>query len=329
VLAGLLLCLGVTLVSFLLTQAVPGDPVTANLGQRAAEDPAAVAAFRAANGLDQPLPQQYLTYLGNLLTGDFGDSQQTHHPVATDLGEKVPATMELALAAIVIAVVLGVGFGIVAALYRDRWPDQVLRVLSLTGVSVPTFWLALIAYYWVSFKADLLPAGGRLAPGAQAPDQVTGLYTVDALLAGDWSTFTDAVSHLVLPAMVLASFTVGVLLRFTRAAVLEVLGDEYVRAARAKGLPELTVVRRHVLRPALVSVVTVTGVAFAGLLSGTVLVEQIFSWRGLGAYAYTSALALDLPAIMGVSVVVAIIYVLLNLVVDLLYGVIDPRLRQS
>jgi peptide/nickel transport system permease protein len=329
VLAGLLLCLGVTLVSFLLTQAVPGDPVTANLGQRAAEDPAAVAAFRAANGLDQPLPQQYLTYLGNLLTGDFGQSQQTRNPVATDLGEKVPATMELALAAIVIAIVLGVGFGIVAALYRDRWPDQVLRVLSLTGVSVPTFWLALIAYYWISFKADLLPAGGRLSPGAQAPEHVTGLYTVDALLAGSWSTFTDAVLHLVLPALVLASFTVGVLLRFTRAAVLEVLGDEYVRAARAKGMPELTVVRRHVLRPALVSVVTVTGVAFAGLLSGTVLVEQIFSWRGLGAYAYTSALALDLPAIMGVSVVVAVIYVLLNLVVDLLYGVIDPRLRQS
>lgn len=325
----MLLCLGVTLVAFLLTQAVPGDPVTANLGQRASEDPAAVAAFRAANGLDKPLPEQYLTYVVNLLHGDFGTSQQTHNPVAEDLAEKVPATMELALAAIVVAIVLGVGFGIVAALYRDRWPDQVLRVLSLSGVSVPTFWLALIAYYWISFKLDLLPAGGRLSPGAQPPPQVTGLYTVDSLLAGDWATFTDAVSRLVLPALVLASFTVGVLLRFTRAAVLEVLGDEYVRAARAKGLPELTVVRRHVLRPALLSVVTVTGVAFAGLLSGTVLVEQIFGWRGLGAYAYTSALALDLPAIMGVSVVVAVIYILLNLVVDLLYGVIDPRLRQS
>ena len=146
---------------------------------------------------------------------------------------------------------------------------------------------------------------------------------------GSSATFGDAVSRLVLPALVLASFTVGVLLRFTRAAVLEVLGDEYVRAARAKGLSELTVVRRHVLRPALLSVVTVTGVAFAGLLSGTVLVEQIFGWRGLGAYAYTSALALDLPAIMGVSVVVAVIYILINLVVDLLYGVIDPRLRLS
>ncbi|MEI4279486.1 ABC transporter permease [Klenkia terrae] len=327
--AGLLLCIGVTLVSFLLTQAVPGDPVTANLGQRASEDPDAVAAFRAANGLDKSLPEQYLTYVGNLLTGDFGTSQQTRNPVASDLAEKVPATMELALAAILVAVVLGVGFGIVAALYRDRWPDQVLRVLSLSGVSVPTFWLALIAYYWISFKLDLLPAGGRLSPGAPTPPQVTGFYTVDSLLAGDWATFGDAVSRLVLPALVLASFTVGVLLRFTRAAVLEVLGDEYVRAARAKGLPELTVVRRHVLRPALLSVVTVTGVAFAGLLSGTVLVEQIFGWRGLGAYAYTSALALDLPAIMGVSVVVAVIYILINLVVDLLYGVIDPRLRLS
>ncbi|MCO7220603.1 ABC transporter permease [Klenkia sp. PcliD-1-E] len=327
--AGVLLCVGVTLVAFLLTQAVPGDPVTANLGQRASEDPAAVAAFRAANGLDKPLPEQYLTYVGNLLHGDFGVSQQTRNPVAQDLAEKVPATMELALAAIGVAVVLGVGFGIVAALYRDRWPDQVLRVLSLSGVSVPTFWLALIAYYWISFKLDLLPAGGRLSPGAPTPPQVTGFYTIDSLIAGDWATFGDAVSRLVLPALVLASFTVGVLLRFTRAAVLEVLGDEYVRAARAKGLSELTVVRRHVLRPALLSVVTVTGVAFAGLLSGTVLVEQIFGWRGLGAYAYTSALALDLPAIMGVSVVVAVIYILINLVVDLLYGVIDPRLRLS
>lgn len=327
--AGVLLCLGVTLVSFLLTHTVPGDPISANLGQRAVDDPAAVAAFRAANGLDQPLPQQYLVYLGHLLTGDLGTSQQTHRAVATDLGDKVPATLELALAAVVITLVVGVGLGVVAALNRDRWPDQVLRVVSLTGVSMPTFWLALVGYYFISFELDLLPAGGRLPPGTRPPAGVTGMYTVDALLGGNWSAFAAAAQRLVLPALVLAAYTVGVLLRFTRASVLEVLGNDYVRAARAKGLPESVVVRRHVLRPALVAVVTVAGVAFASLLSGTVLVERIFSWRGIGEYAFTSALALDLPAIMGVSVVVAVVYVLVNLLVDVTYGFIDPRIRQS
>ncbi len=328
-LAGVLLCVGVTLVSFLLTNAVPGDPVTANLGQRAVEDPAAVAAFREAHGLDKPLPQQYVIYLGNLLTGDFGESQQTHRPVATDLGDKVPATLELALTAIVITLVVGVGLGVVAALARDRWPDQVLRVVSLFGVSMPTFWLALVGYYFISFQLDLLPAGGRLPPGTRPPTAITGMYTLDALLTGNWTAFGAAFSRLLLPALVLAAFTVGVMLRFTRAAVLEVLGNDYVRAARAKGLPESTVVRRHVLRPALVSVITVAGVAFANLLSGTVLVEKIFSWRGVGEYAFTSALALDLPAIMGVSLVVAVVYVLVNLVVDVTYGLVDPRIRQS
>lgn len=327
--AGVLLCLGVTLVSFLLTQAVPGDPVTANLGQQAAEDPEAVAAFRAKHGLDQPLPQQYLMYLGNLVTGDLGESQQTHQPVAADLAEKVPATLELAFAAGVIALVLGVGLGVVAALYRDRWPDQVLRVLSLSGVSMPTFWLALVAYYFVSFRFALLPAGGRLPPGMADPAHLTGVFTLDALLTGNWPAFFGALSRLVLPALVLAAYTVGVLLRYTRTAVLEVMGNDYIRAAQAKGLSQWTIVRRHLLRPALVSVITVAGLAFANLLSGTVLVEKIFSWRGIGEYAFTSALALDLPAIMGVSLVVAIVYVVINLVVDLLYGVIDPRIRQS
>jgi peptide/nickel transport system permease protein len=327
--AGVLLCLGVTLVSFLLTQAVPGDPVTANLGQQAAEDPEAVAAFRAKHGLDKPLPQQYLIYLGNLVTGDLGESQQTHQPVAADLAEKVPATLELAFAAGIIALVLGVGLGMVAALNRDRWPDQVLRVLSLSGVSMPTFWLALVAYYFVSFRFGLLPAGGRLPPGMADPEHLTGVFTLDALLTGNWPAFFGALSRLLLPALVLAAYTVGVLLRYTRTAVLEVMGNDYIRAAQAKGLSQWTLVRRHLLRPALVSVITVAGLAFANLLSGTVLVEKIFSWRGIGEYAFTSALALDLPAIMGVSLVVAIVYVVINLIVDLLYGVIDPRIRQS
>jgi peptide/nickel transport system permease protein len=322
-----LLCVGITLVAFILTQLVPGDPATANLGQRAIGDPEAVAAFRAKYGLDKPLPVQYLTYLGNLLHGNLGLSQQSHRAVSEDLGEFVPATIELALVAIVLSLLVGVALGTVAAVTRDRWPDQVLRVVSLGGVSMPTFWVALVAFYLFFFKFGLLPGGGRLDPGMAAPPHVTGLYVVDAALSGQWDVWSSAVRHLVLPSFVLAVYTVGMLVRFTRASVLEILGNDYVRAARAKGLPERVVILRHVLRPALVAIITVASVAFGGLLSGAVLVENIFSWPGLGQYAYRSAVNLDLPAIMGVSVVVAAIYIIMNLLVDLLYGVIDPRIR--
>jgi peptide/nickel transport system permease protein len=325
--AAAVLCVGITLVAFILTQLVPGDPATANLGQRAIGDPAAVAAFRDKYGLDKPLPVQYLTYLGNLLQGNLGLSQQSHRGVAEDLAEYVPATIELALVAIVLSLLAGVALGTIAAVTRDRWPDQVLRVVSLGGVSMPTFWVALVAFYFLFFKFGLLPGGGRLDPGMTAPPHVTGLYTIDATLAGQWDVLWSAAQHLVLPSLVLAVYTVGMLMRFTRASVLEILGNDYVRAARAKGLPERVVILRHVLRPALVAIITVAGVAFGSLLSGAVLVENIFSWPGLGQYAYRSAVNLDLPAIMGVSVVVAIIYIIMNLLVDLLYGVIDPRIR--
>ncbi|ETK30688.1 ABC transporter permease [Microbispora sp. ATCC PTA-5024] len=325
--AAVLLCAGITLVAFVLTQLVPGDPATANLGQRAIGDPAAVAAFRAKYGLDRPVPLQYLTYLGNLLQGNLGMSQQSHRAVAQDLAEYVPATIELALFAIVLSLLVGVALGVVAAVNRDRWPDQVLRVVSLGGVSMPTFWVALVAFYLLFFKFGLLPGGGRLDPGMNAPPHLTGFYTVDAALGGQWDVWWSAVRHLVLPSLVLAVYTVGMLMRFTRASVLEILGNDYVRAARAKGLPERVVILRHVLRPAMVAIITVAGVAFGSLLSGAVLVENIFSWPGLGQYAYHSAVNLDLPAIMGVSVVVAAVYIVMNLLVDLLYGVIDPRIR--
>jgi peptide/nickel transport system permease protein len=327
--AGLGLCIGITLVSFLLTQLVPGDPAAANLGQRAITDPAAVQAFRVAHGLDKPLPQQYLIYLGNLLHGDLGASQQSHRAVSADLSEYVPATIELALFAILLSLLVGVTFGVLAAVTRDRWPDQVLRVVSLAGVSMPTFWIALVAFYLLFFKLGWLPGGGRLDPGQTPPGHITGFYTVDALLQGQWSQLGSALRHLIMPGLVLATYTVGMLLRFTRASVLEILGNDYVRAARAKGLPERIVIVRHVLRPALVAVITVAGVAFGSLLSGTVLVESIFSWPGIGQYAFRSATNLDLPAIMGVSLVVAVIYIGMNLAVDLLYGVIDPRIRLS
>ncbi|MFI7127187.1 ABC transporter permease [Nonomuraea sp. NPDC050153] len=328
ILLAVLMAWGITLVTFVLTNLVPGDPVAANLGQRALGDPAIVAQWRAEHGLDKPLWEQYALHLQGLVHGDLGTSQQSHRPVSADLAEFVPATLELAGAAILVSLVLGVAFGVIAALRRDRLSDHALRVLSLIGISVPTFWLALVAFYVFFYRLQLTPGSGRVdAALSGAAPAVTGLQTVDALLAGRWDVFSSAVGHLVTPALVLALYTIGLLTRFTRSAVLEVLGQDYVRAARAKGLPGRVILFRYVLRSALVPVITVAGLAFGSLLSGTVLVEAIFAWPGVGQYAYKSATTLDLPAVMGVGLVVGVVYLVINLIVDVLYGVIDPRVR--
>ncbi|MCU1489577.1 MAG: binding-protein-dependent transport system inner rane component [Acidimicrobiaceae bacterium] len=324
---GLVLMVGITLVAFVLTHLVPGNPAAANLGQRALGDPAIVKAFNHEYGLDKPVVDQYVIYLGKLLHGNLGISEQSHRAVVTDLAEYVPATIELALFAIVISLVLGVGLGILAAVRRGKLVDGVIRVISLLGVSMPTFWVALLAFYLFFFRLGWFPSGGRLGPAVTPPGNITGLYTVDALLHGDWSLFASALDHLVLPGLVLGIYTVGTMVRFTRASVLEVINNDYVRAARVKGLSEWTVIRRHVVRPALLGIATVSGVAFGSLLSGTVLVENIFGWPGIGQYAYNSAINLDLPAIMGVSMVVAFIYIVVNLLVDILYSILDPRIE--
>jgi peptide/nickel transport system permease protein len=327
VFALVVLGIGITLVAFLFTQVVPGDPVAANLGEQAAADPEVVQAFRERYGLDDPLPLQYWTYLTNLLHGDLGISLQTGEPVRDNLATFIPATVELAVFSTLIAVPIGVAFGIAAAVRRDRFTDHGLRVVTLAGISMPTFWIALVALYVFFFRLGWFPGSDRLDPGVLAPPHKTGLYTVDALLAGQWSVALDALHHLILPALVLAAYNVALLTRYTRTAVLEVIENDYVRAARAKGLPESSVLVRHVLRAALPSVVTVISLVFANVLTGTVLVETIFAWPGIGQYAYRSAVTLDLPAIMGVSLFVAIVYITINFVVDVLYGVIDPRIR--
>jgi peptide/nickel transport system permease protein len=321
------LAIGVTFVAFVLTQLVPGNPALANLGPVTSSDPVAVAAWRDRYGLDDPLPVQYGTYLSRLVRGDLGESQQSHRPVLTDLREAIPATAELAILSILLAVVIGVSFGVLAAVRQNRVSDHVLRVASLAGISMPTFWLALIALYVFFFRLGWFPGGGRLDPGVLPPDGPTGMHSVDAALAGEWSVAKDALDHMILPAVVLAAFNVSLIMRYTRSAVLEVMNDDYIRAARAKGLPERTVVVRHILRAALPAVITVIGLVFANVLTGAVLVENIFAWPGIGQYAYRSSIELDLPAIMGVSLFVAVVYVTVNFVVDVLYGVIDPRIR--
>lgn len=329
VLVTVALLLGVTAVTFSLVQLVPGDSMSASLSEVALDDPEIVAAYRAKWGLDEPLPVQYGVYMSNLLQGDLGTSPQTGRAVLSDLITYIPATLEIAVPAMVLSILLGTAVGLYAAVQHGRAGDQVVRIGTLLGLSTPPFWLSLVVLYIFFYLLGVAPSGGRLSTYFVPPPTVTGMYSVDAMLAGQWAVAWDAVQHLVLPVLVLSFLTVATLVRFVRSAMLEVLDQDYVRAARAKGLPTRTILGRHVLRAGLVPVITVSGLAFAALLSGTVLVEQIFSWPGVGQYAYRAASGLDMPAIIGVSLFVAVVYTAVNLVVDLLYGAIDPRIRLS
>jgi peptide/nickel transport system permease protein len=318
---------GITLLSFLLSQAVPADPVTANLGEQAAADPQAVAAFRHEWGLDRSLPEQYGVYVWNVLRGNLGVSVSTRQPVWLDLQQRFPATIELAVVAMALSIVVGLPLGILSAVRRDSLVDQATRVVSLVGVSMPVFWLALVALLVFYARLGWAPAPGRLSASLSAPPMVTGFLLVDSLLAGRWDAARDTLHHLVLPAVVLSTYNLGVLARLMRGSALDVLGEDYVRTARAKGLGERAVVLRHATRNALLPVVTVIGLSFGRLLSGAVITESVFAWPGLGLYAFRSATALDFPAIMGVGVVVATVYIVANLLVDLAYAVIDPRVQ--
>lgn len=327
--AAILLIIGTIVVAFLLTSVLPGDPLTARLGERAAANPELVASLRAEYGLDRPLYEQFFVYIGNFARGDLGTSVQTGHPVLQDLMQFGPASAELAFLATLIAVLIGGTLGIVSALRSNTWIDNVARAVSLGGVSVPLFWLALIATSIFATTLKWLPSSGRLNAGQAPPPTVTGFYTIDGLLAGNFAITGQALAHLILPAIVLAAPMIGLFTRFTRASVLDVLSQDYVRAAEAKGLPRGRIIFGHVLRGALVPVLTILGTAFASLLAGTVLVEQIFAWPGIGSYAYRSATTLDLPAIVGVTVFVALIYIVINFVIDVLYGAVDPRIRRA
>ncbi len=319
--------LGITLLSFVLSHAVPADPVTANLGEQAAADPAAVAAFRQQWGLDRPLPEQYAIYVWNLLHGDLGRSISTRQPVVLDLRQHFPATIELSLVAMVLSIVLGIPLGLLSAARRDSVLDQLTRVASLVGVSMPIFWLGLVALLVFYAHLGWAPAPGRLSATLAAPPLVTGFLLIDSLLAGRPDVAADTLGHLMLPALVLSTYNLGVLARLMRGSTLDVLGEDYVRTARAKGLAETTVVLRHAARNALIPVVTVIGLGFGRLLSGAVIIESVFAWPGLGLYAFRSATSLDFPAIMGVGMVVAAIYVGVNLLVDVAYAFIDPRIQ--
>ena len=325
VVACVLMALAATLVVFLVAHTVPADPVLAQLGDKASANRETVARFRTRWGLDRPLWQQYAIFLAGLARGDLGESIASRRPVMDDVRQYAPATIELSTLAAFLTALVGVPLGVLAAVRRDRLADHLVRLLCLFGVSAPTFWLAFLALALFYGGLEIAPSPGRLDAAAVPPPHVTGLFLADSLLARNWATFRAALAHMILPAVVLAASTVGLVTRTTRASLLETLGQDYVRTARAKGVAEALVVRRHALRNALLPVVTLGGLAYAELLAGTVLTETIFSWPGLGRYTYQSAVALDFPAILGMTFLVAAVYLVMSLIVDLSYVVLDPR----
>ncbi len=317
---------GLVLITFLIGRVVPIDPVLAIVGDRAPAD--VVARTRLELGLDRPLPEQFVRYVGQLLHGDLGRSVMTSNRVTTDIARFFPATLELATAALLLAVGVGVPLGVYAAVRQGSWVDQVIRVVCLSGHSIPVFVLALLAL--LVFYATLQWAPG---PGRQGimfdgmVDQRTGLLLVDAALAGQWDAFRDALRQMALPALVLGLSNMAYIARMTRGFMLDALRGEWVITARAKGLSAAAVIWRHAFGNILVRLLTVVVLTYAGLLEGAVLTETIFSWPGLGQYLTGSLLNADMSAVLGATLVVGLTYVALNLLSDLLYRVLDPRVR--
>ncbi len=321
--------LGITLVMFVLYNLTHVDPIVMIVGERQLNNEQIVNAARERWGLNRPAWEQYISYLGNYLHGDLGLSFLTHRPVADDLIVYLPATIELGLVSLLFAVAVGVPVGIWAGVRRGSWFDKIAWVVSLLNASLPPFWTGLIGLFFLYYHLGLMPGPGRIDPRMVAPPVVTGLMTVDSLLAGDWAAFWSAAHHLMLPAFILGSFTLAIVMRVVRAAIIDEMGHDYIRTARSKGMSERKVVVGHALRNVLIPLVTILGLAFAGLLSGAVMTETVFDWPGIGTYLVKAASALDYPAIQGGTLLIAIVYIVLNLFVDVLYGVLDPRIRHE
>ncbi len=322
-----LLLVAVALAVFALTLKLPGDPAFVAAGGGDAT-PEMIAHARARLGLDKPAWVRFVYYLRNVAQGDFGRSMVNGRPVVEDLEKFWPATMELALAAIAISAVLGIPLGVVSAVWARRWPDRLITPGSVFLGSMPIFWLGLMAVLVFYRMADWLPAGGRLTVGVAPPPTITGLLLVDALLARDGVVLRDALRHLVLPASILSVISLAMITRVTRAAMLDILHEDYLRTARAKGLPEARVILQHALGNAAVPIVTVVGIQLGQLIGGVVVTETIFAWPGLGLYAVTAVENQDYPAILGFTLVSTVAYVTINLVVDLLYPWLSPQTRR-
>ncbi len=317
---------GLSVLLFAWLRLLPGDPATALLGQRAT--PESIARVNAQYGFNRPVVEQYVTYVGALLRGDFGESTRTGEPVVSSFFERFPATIELTLAALIFAIVIGIPLGYYAARRHGGLIDAFCVGGSLVGVVIPVFFLAYLLKYAFALQLGWFPTAGRQGARIDAT-HITNFYVLDGLLTREWDAAGDALMHLVLPAVALGTIPLAIITRITRASVLEVLGEDYVRTARAKGLAKGLVRRRHVLRNAMLPVATTIGLQTGLLLSGAVLTETVFAFNGLGQYLFQAISQLDYPVLQGFILFIALMYAVINLVVDLTYGLIDPRVRVS
>ncbi|MDX1771476.1 MAG: ABC transporter permease [Planococcaceae bacterium] len=316
--------LGMTFVVFMIIRAIPGDPAQVILGQQATKD--AIEALRAKLGLDNPWYVQYFDYLGDLLKGNLGESLRTSTPVQEEIWPYLAATFELSLFAIVIAVVIGVNAGIISAWFQNSWFDYTAMILALVGVSMPIFWLGLMMQYVFGIELGILPTSGR--EEVRSPvDSITNLYVLDTILQGRFDQLSVVLKHLIMPGLALATIPMAIIARMTRSSMLEVMRSDYVRTARAKGQKMFWVVYKHALKNAIIPVLTIIGLQMGLLLGGAILTESIFAWPGIGRYIYEAINFRDYPVIQSGILVVAFIFVMINLLIDILYSMIDPRIK--
>ncbi|MGH6892363.1 MAG: ABC transporter permease [Dongiaceae bacterium] len=318
--------LGLLLVTFVISRFLPADPVLAVVGDHASES--TIQAARIRLGLDQPIIVQFWLYLSHVLQGDLGNSIRTGRPIIQELAHVFPATLELATLGVLIGIVLGIPLGVWAAVRKDSMVDHLVRFFGLIGYSVPIFWLGLMGLLVFYAKLDWLPGPGRLDFGyEELVTPITGLMTVDTLLAGDIDLFKNALAHLVLPASLLGYFSLAYISRMTRSLMLGQLRQEYILTARVKGVPERRVIWKHAMRNILVPLLTVVALSYGGLLEGSVLTETVFTWRGLGLYITDSIFGQDMPAVLGGTIVVGAIFIVINMLTDVAYRVLDPRAK--
>lgn len=322
-----LLLLGVATIAFCLSHLTKADPLSTLVSERQMNNPEVIAAAKARWGLDKSLPDQYLIYVRNLVSGDLGVSFRTRRPILTDIVERLPATLELVIAAMILGTASGVLLGILAARYRNGVIDYAARLFALLGSTIPVFWSGLLLLYVFTVVIPLIPGPGRLDARASPPAFVTGFYTIDTLVAGDFEGFLSALHHLLLPAFVLGWSVTGIVSRLVRASMLDVLGQDYILAARAKGAGMNRALFRHALPNAMIPTLTIVGYSFAYLITGAVLTESVFAWPGIGSYAVDSARTLDYPAIIGVSLIGAAAFLLSNLATDVAYAFANPRIK--
>ncbi len=316
---------GLITITFVISRVAPGDPARLAAGPDATEE--MVEVMRNEFGLDKPLVAQYVHYIKGLLTGDLGRSLRTRHLVIEDLVRFFPATFELIIFSLFLAVILGIPLGVYCAVYRDRSVDHVARLFSVSGLALPMFWFALMLQLLLALKFDLLPVGGRLGMLTEPPQKITHLYLIDSLITGDWSSLADALGHIILPAFVLSFPALASIIRVNRADMLEVLNRDFIVNARAHGISKSRIIALYALKNAMIPTTTMIGLRYGWMLGGTILVETVFDWPGIGLYAVQSAVFSDFQPIMGVTLLIGLNFMLANLVVDLIYGVLDPRVR--